>query len=115
MPEKPGVVVVMGTMDTKGPEMAYLAQQVTLAGCRTLLMDVGVHEESDIKAHIPGFLEYLINLFLSSTIRVDIITHIVVVRTYIVKIFVGVFTHLYFKFRAIHCNPSIPRNVIRIG
>ncbi|GAG26606.1 unnamed protein product, partial [marine sediment metagenome] len=40
-------------MDTKGPELAYIAQKVTQAGCRSLLMDVGVNTESLIKADIP--------------------------------------------------------------
>jgi uncharacterized protein (UPF0261 family) len=32
MPEKPKGVVVMGTLDTKGLELAYLAQQVASPG-----------------------------------------------------------------------------------
>jgi uncharacterized protein (UPF0261 family) len=47
-------VIVMGTMDTKGPELAYLAQQVTSAGCRAILMDVGAHAESDTAADISA-------------------------------------------------------------
>jgi uncharacterized protein (UPF0261 family) len=47
-------IVVMGTMDTKGPELAYLAQQVKAAGCPAILMDVGVHSESDTQADIPA-------------------------------------------------------------
>jgi uncharacterized protein (UPF0261 family) len=47
-------VIVMGTMDTKGPELAYLAQQVASAGCRAILMDVGVHAESDSAADISA-------------------------------------------------------------
>jgi len=46
-------VVVMGTMDTKGRELAYLAQRVREAGCRALLMDVGAHAGSDVGADIP--------------------------------------------------------------
>jgi uncharacterized protein (UPF0261 family) len=46
-------VIVMGTMDTKHREVAYLAERVREAGCRTLLMDVGVHAASDAKADIP--------------------------------------------------------------
>jgi len=46
-------VVVMGTMDTKGRELAYLAQSVREAGCRALLMDVGAHAGSDVSADIP--------------------------------------------------------------
>ncbi len=43
----------MGTMDTKGRELAYLAQRVREAGCRALLMDVGAHAGSDVSADIP--------------------------------------------------------------
>ena len=54
MREKLKTVVVMGTLDTKGPELAYLAQQVRSAGCLALLMDVGVHGDSGLKADIPA-------------------------------------------------------------
>jgi uncharacterized protein (UPF0261 family) len=47
-------IVVMGTMDTKGPELAYLAQQISSAGCRALLMDVGAAAESDTDADITA-------------------------------------------------------------
>jgi len=54
MPGKTSTVVVMGTLDTKGSELAYLAQRITLAGCRALLMDVSAHSQSDINAEIPA-------------------------------------------------------------
>ena len=54
MPEAPKTIVVMGTMDTKGPELAYLAQQIASAGCRAVLMDVGAHAASDTKADITA-------------------------------------------------------------
>lgn len=54
MSEKSKTVIVMGTMDTKGLELAYLAEQVRSAGCRALLMDVGAHDETDVKADIPA-------------------------------------------------------------
>jgi uncharacterized protein (UPF0261 family) len=41
-------------MDTKGPELAYLAQQIEGTGIRALLMDVGVHAASDIAADISA-------------------------------------------------------------
>jgi len=47
-------IVVMGTMDTKGPELAYLAQQIASAGCPAVLMDVGAHAASDTKADITA-------------------------------------------------------------
>lgn len=46
-------IIVIGTMDTKGPELAYLAEQVNLAGCKALLMDVGANKPSQITADIP--------------------------------------------------------------
>ena len=53
MPQELKTVVVMGTMDTKGRELAYLGQRVREAGCRAFLMDVGVHARSDTRADIP--------------------------------------------------------------
>jgi uncharacterized protein (UPF0261 family) len=54
MPQDLKTVVVMGTMDTKGRELAYLAQRVREAGCRALLMDVSAHAGSDVSADIPA-------------------------------------------------------------
>jgi len=54
MPDPTKGIVVMGTMDTKGPELAYLAQQVRSAGGRPVLMDVGVHTTSGIPADISA-------------------------------------------------------------
>ena len=54
MPEASKTIIVMGTMDTKGPELAYLAQQISSAGCRALLMDVGAAAESDTDADITA-------------------------------------------------------------
>ena len=54
MPEPTKTIVVMGTMDTKGPELVYLAQRVASAGCRALLMDVGAAAESDTDADITA-------------------------------------------------------------
>ena len=47
-------IIVLGTMDTKGPELAYLAQQIEVGGIYALLMDVGVHAASDIPADISA-------------------------------------------------------------
>lgn len=47
-------IVVMGTMDTKGPELAYLAQQVSSAGCHAVLMDVGAHAAGTSDADITA-------------------------------------------------------------
>lgn len=45
-------VIVIGTMDTKAPELVYLAERVRAAGARALLMDVGVSRESSTPADI---------------------------------------------------------------
>jgi uncharacterized protein (UPF0261 family) len=47
-------VIVIGTVDTKGPELAYLKEQVIAAGCLALLMDVGVHNQSETAADITA-------------------------------------------------------------
>lgn len=47
-------VIVMGTMDTKGAELTYLARGVTAAGCRAVLLDVGTHYESEFQSDIPA-------------------------------------------------------------
>jgi uncharacterized protein (UPF0261 family) len=47
-------IVVMGTMDTKGPELAYLAHRVSSAGCHAILMDVGVHAAGNGDADITA-------------------------------------------------------------
>jgi len=54
MPQDLRTVVVMGTMDTKGLELAYLAQRVREAGCRAILMDVSAHAGSELGADIPA-------------------------------------------------------------
>ena len=53
MSKESRTVIVMGTMDTKGRELEYLAQRVREAGCRALLMDVGAHARSDVSSDIP--------------------------------------------------------------
>ena len=47
-------VIVIGTVDTKGPELAFLKDQVMASGCQALLMDVGVHNQSETEADIPA-------------------------------------------------------------
>ena len=54
MSKSPKGIVIMGTMDTKGPELVYLAEQVAAAGCRSILMDVGVHAPSNVKTDISA-------------------------------------------------------------
>lgn len=54
MSEPSRSIVVMGTMDTKGAELAYLAQRISSAGCRAILMDVGAHAASDSDADITA-------------------------------------------------------------
>lgn len=53
MRNKPKTIVVIGTMDTKSPELDYLAERVAAADCNALLMDVGVHGKSRVVADIP--------------------------------------------------------------
>lgn len=50
----PKTIVVMGTLDTKGEEIAYLAERIRATGCRALLMDVGTYVEPGVKADIPA-------------------------------------------------------------
>jgi uncharacterized protein (UPF0261 family) len=40
-------VLVIGTLDTKGPEIAYLKSQIEKAGGKTLVMDSGILGEAD--------------------------------------------------------------------
>jgi uncharacterized protein (UPF0261 family) len=54
MPGESKTIIVMGTMDTKGPELAYLARQVSSAGCHAILMDVGVQAASETDADITA-------------------------------------------------------------
>lgn len=54
MPEASKGIIVMGTMDTKGPELTYLAQQIASAECHAILMDVGAQAESDTYADISA-------------------------------------------------------------
>ena len=54
MPEATKTIIVMGTMDTKGPELAYLARQVSSAGCHAILMDVGAKAASETNADVTA-------------------------------------------------------------
>src|SRR5438552_2599518 len=40
-------VLVIGTLDTKGPESAYLAERIRALGCQTLVLDSGILGEAD--------------------------------------------------------------------
>ena len=40
-------VLVVGTMDTKGRECAYLADRIRELGCEVVVMDVGILGEAD--------------------------------------------------------------------
>jgi len=47
-------VLVIGTMDTKGPESAYLAARIRELGCQTLILDSGIlGEPRQIECDIP--------------------------------------------------------------
>ncbi len=47
------IIVVMGTLDTKGPETAFLAERVKAQGCSALLMDVSASRAAEATADIP--------------------------------------------------------------
>ena len=47
-------VVVMGTMDTKGAELHYLAEQVEACGCCARRMDISARGQSDFSADISA-------------------------------------------------------------
>ena len=40
-------VLVIGTLDTKGPEIAYLAEKIRAAGCHTIVLDSGILGEAE--------------------------------------------------------------------
>jgi uncharacterized protein (UPF0261 family) len=46
-------VVLVGTLDTKGEEYAYLRQRLELAGVATLLVDVGTQGSPLVRADVP--------------------------------------------------------------
>ena len=45
-------VLLIATFDTKAVEALYLKEQMELLGCRVLLMDTGILEESAYKTDI---------------------------------------------------------------
>src|SRR5215470_3576231 len=45
-------VVLLGTLDTKGEEYAFLRAQITLGGCRVILIDAGIKGEPLVKPDI---------------------------------------------------------------
>lgn len=45
-------VVVMGTLDTKGPELTFLAERVRAHGCKPLLMDVSANRSAFVGADV---------------------------------------------------------------
>lgn len=47
-------IVVMGTMDTKGAELQYLAERIATCDGRALLMDVSAHRATDFQTDIPS-------------------------------------------------------------
>src|SRR5450631_2886244 len=50
---KPAVVLVIGTLDTKGPETQYLKERIEAFGCTTLVLDSGILGEAD--GIVPDF------------------------------------------------------------
>ena len=49
----PPTVVLVGTLDTKGDEYAFLRERVHQAGVATLLVDVGTQGEPRTEADVP--------------------------------------------------------------
>lgn len=47
-------VIVMGTMDTKGPELTFLAECVRAHGCHALLMDVSANRDTPFAPDITS-------------------------------------------------------------
>jgi uncharacterized protein (UPF0261 family) len=45
---------IIGTLDTKGLEIAYLLAEIQRRGCRGLVIDIGVFSGSSLRAEIPG-------------------------------------------------------------
>lgn len=54
MSAAPPAVAVIGTLDTKGVEIAYLASEVAAAGARPVVYDCGVHAPRGCAPEVPG-------------------------------------------------------------
>jgi hypothetical protein len=52
MPGEQKTIGIVSTMDTKGEECAFLKNQIEKLGCKTLIIDVGVMGEPQIKSDI---------------------------------------------------------------
>lgn len=50
----PKTIALVGAFDTKGPEYEFVRQQVLAAGCKALLVDVGVLGGSDLPVDVPA-------------------------------------------------------------
>jgi uncharacterized protein (UPF0261 family) len=48
-------VVLLGTLDTKGHEYAYVREQLTARGVEVLVIDAGVHEPAGLAPDISRF------------------------------------------------------------
>lgn len=48
----PPVVLIVGTLDTKAREVAYLKDRITENNCDTVIMDVGIFAQSDVNPEI---------------------------------------------------------------
>ncbi len=49
----PATIAVLGTLDTKGEEHAFVAEQIRAHGMRTLLIDVGTGSPATVAVDIP--------------------------------------------------------------
>ncbi|HUP78612.1 MAG TPA: Tm-1-like ATP-binding domain-containing protein, partial [Pirellula sp.] len=46
-------IALLGTMDTKGEEHAFVAEQIKKRGHNVLVIDVGILAEPKLKPHVP--------------------------------------------------------------
>lgn len=50
--QKDITIVVVGTLDTKGPEVGFLKEKITSRGCTPIVIDAGVLGKPEIKPDI---------------------------------------------------------------
>src|SRR5436309_5930954 len=50
-----GTIAILGTMDTKGQEHAFVAEQIRQRGHKCLVIDVGVLDQAQLKPDITRF------------------------------------------------------------
>ncbi|NVM55217.1 MAG: Tm-1-like ATP-binding domain-containing protein [Candidatus Helarchaeota archaeon] len=53
MAKKDEIIVLIGTMDTKGPEFSFIKKEIESKGYKTLVVDTGILGKPKIKVDIP--------------------------------------------------------------